>query len=61
VKAGLQFLFDYRIGLGEQVAFTVETRKLPVNTRSVCFIRLRRAGNRAAHSVLRPGLAIRAP
>jgi len=32
VKAGVQFLFDYRIGLGEQVAFTLETRKLPVNT-----------------------------
>jgi hypothetical protein len=24
-KAGVQFLFDCRIGLGEQVAFTVET------------------------------------
>jgi hypothetical protein len=34
-KAGVQFLVDYRIGLGEQVAFTVETRKLPVNTWSV--------------------------
>jgi hypothetical protein len=25
VKVGVQFLFDRRIGLGEQVAFTVET------------------------------------
>jgi hypothetical protein len=24
-QAGVQFLFDCRIGLGEQVAFTVET------------------------------------
>jgi hypothetical protein len=25
VKVGVQFLFDCRIGLGEQVAFTLET------------------------------------
>jgi hypothetical protein len=25
LMAGVQFLFDCRIGLGEQVAFTVET------------------------------------
>ena len=32
MRAGVQFLVDYRIGLGEQVAFTLETSKLPVNT-----------------------------
>jgi hypothetical protein len=40
-KAGVQFLFDYRIGLGEQVAFTLETSKLPVNTWYVCIDRRR--------------------
>jgi hypothetical protein len=52
----VQFLVDYRIGLGEQVAFTVETSKLPVNTWYVCINALCQTDKRAAHSVVSLGV-----
>lgn len=55
MQAGVQFLVDYRIGLGEQVAFTVETSKLPVNTWCACINTLCHTDKCAAHSVVSLG------